>query len=168
MKDNGKKIVTILFTRYYNIFSNFIYLISGKGYTHASISLDEQNDYYYSFNFKGFRKEYPRKHLRRSDRSIGIKLEVSNESFDKMKKKIEEMEKKREKLHYSRLGVLFCMIHIPYKIQNKYFFSQFVAEVLQLSDSIFLRKHASLYFPNQLSNELCRQGCIKEIMCNPI
>lgn len=165
---NKKKVITVLFTRYYSAFANFIYFISGRGYTHASIALDEQNEYYYSFNFQGFRREYPRKHKRRSGKSMGIKLEVSQESFERMKKKIEEMEEKKENLHYSRIGVLLCLLHIPCKIQNQYFCSQFVAETLELPDSVFLSKNAALYLPNQLSHELCRQRCLKEIICNPI
>lgn len=168
MEGNEKKIITVLFTRYYSTFANFIYWISGKGYTHASIALDEQNEYYYSFNYKGFRREYPKKHTRRSGKSIGIKLEVSQESFDRMKKKIEEMEGKRDKLHYSRFGVLLCLLHIPCKIQNRYFCSQFVAETLELSEAVLLSKDAALYLPNQLLHELCRQNCPKEIICNPV
>lgn len=168
MESNEKRVITVLFTRYYSAFANFIYFISGKGYTHASIALDEQDEYYYSFNFKGFRREYPKKHKRRSGKSMGIKLEVSGESFERIKKKIEEMEDMKENLHYSRIGVLLCLLHIPCKMQNQYFCSQFVAETLELADSVFLRKNAALYLPNQLSQELCRQSCLKEIVCNPI
>lgn len=168
MELNEKKVITVLFTRYHSIFANFIYWISGKGYTHASIALDERNEYYYSFNLRGFRREYPRKHKRRSRKSMGIKLEVSRESYDKMKRKIEEMEERKDKLHYSRLGVFLCLLHIPYKLQNQYFCSQFVAETLEISDAISLKKNAALYLPNQLSLELCRQSCLKEIVCNPV
>ena len=165
---NEKKVITVLFTRYYSTFANFIYLMSGKGYTHASSALDEQNEYYYSFNFGGFRREYPRKHKRKSGGSMGIKLEVSGESFERMKKKIEEMEEMKENLYYSRIGVFLCLLHIPCKIQNQYFCSQFVAETLELADSVALSKNAALYLPNQLSRELCRQSCLKEIIYNPI
>ena len=55
----AKKKVTVLLTRYYSTFSNFVYWISGRGYTHVSIALNDENDCYYSFNFKGFRREYP-------------------------------------------------------------------------------------------------------------
>lgn len=168
LEKNQTRVITVLFTRYYSTFANFIYLISGKGYTHASIALDEENDYYYSFNYKGFRKEYPKKHSRMDKRSICIKLEVSQESFDKMQKMIAEMEERGEKLHYSRLGVLLCLFRIPCKIQNQYFCSQFVAEILQLSDAVRLSKGVSLYLPNQLSLELCRQNCLREIVYNPI
>lgn len=128
MEMNEKKVITVLFTRYYSSVSNFIYLISGKGYTHVSLAFDEQNEYYYSFNVRGFRKEYPQKHKWRSGKSMGIKLEVPQEDFDKMERKIGEMERERDKFHYSRLGVLFCLLHIPCKLQNRYFCSQFVAE----------------------------------------
>ena len=85
-----------------------------------------------------------------------------------LKKKIEEMEEMKENLHYSRIGVLLCLFHIPCKMQNQYFCSQFVAETLELADSVFLSKNAALYLPNQLSLELCKQSCLKEIICNPV
>lgn len=53
MGNCDKKVITVLLTRYYSTFSNFIYFVSGKGYTHASIALDDKNEYFYSFNFRG-------------------------------------------------------------------------------------------------------------------
>ena len=164
----NKKIITVLLTRYFSTFSNFIYWISGKGYTHASIALNDHDEYYYSFNFKGFRKEYPRRKPRQCGKSISYKLEISEEAFEKIKSKIEEMEQNREKLSYSRLGVILCLLHVPYKIKNHYFCSQFVMELLEVSGSIFPEKDTSLYLPNQISEVLGKAECLKEIVYNPI
>lgn len=168
MNENGKRTITVLLTRYYSTFSNFIYWITGRGYTHASLALDDGEEYFYSFNFKGFRREYPGRRIQKCGKSICYKLEVSEEAFEKIRKRIEEMEQNREKLHYARLGVLLCLLHIPFKMENGYFCSQFVMEMLQLSGSIVLEKSPSLYLPNQLPEILGRCGCLKEIICNPV
>lgn len=168
MGEGEKRIITVLLTRYYSTFSSFIYYISGRGYTHASISLDNETEYFYSFNFKGFRKEYPKKHKHRIGRSISYKLEMSQEDFERIKQRIEEMEREKDNLYYSRIGVFLCMLHIPCKIKNHYFCSQFVAEMLQLSNVVIMKKHTSLYMPNQLPTELARQDCLKEIIYNQV
>ncbi|MBS7528345.1 hypothetical protein KHM83_16770 [Fusibacter paucivorans] len=168
MHTSEKRVITVLLTRYYNVFSSFLYYLTGRGYTHASIALDEKNNYYYSFNFKGFRKEFPQKHRQRGGKSISFKLAVNASDFEKIQHKIEMMEMEQSKLHYSRIGVFLCLLHIPHKRKNHYFCSQFVAEILQLSDSIKMKKHASLYLPNQLPSELAKQACLKEITHNPL
>lgn len=164
----GKKTITVLLTRYISTFSNFIYWISGRGYTHASIALDDGEEYFYSFNFKGFRREYPRRWGRKCGKSICYKLEVSEEAYEKVRMRIEEMEQNREKLCYSRLGVIFCLLHIPYKRKNSYFCSQFVMEMLELSGSVLPEKNTSLYLPNQLPEVLGKSSCLKAIICNPL
>ena len=45
-----KKVITILFSRYHTFMANFLHIVSGRGYTHASIALDEDDEYFYSFN----------------------------------------------------------------------------------------------------------------------
>jgi len=164
----GERVITVLLTRYHSLFSNFVYYASGREYTHASIALDEKNEYYYSFNYKGFRKEYPRKHVQRSGKSICYKLGVSEEGYALLQHKLEEMQKNIENLHYSRLGVFCCLAHIPFHRKNHYFCSQFVAEMLMLSGAAKLQRETSLYTPNRLLYELGRQSSLREILCNPI
>ena len=168
MENCDKRVITVLLTRYYSTFSNFIYFVSGKGYTHASIALDDENEYFYSFNFNGFKKEYPKKHMRRSGRSVSYQLEVSKEDFEKISRKVLEMENRKEQFHYSRLGVIFCLMRIPFRRKNHYFCSQFVAEMLKMSREVLLGRDSSLYLPNDLPNELERQSCLKRIVYNPV
>ncbi|MDD3367674.1 MAG: hypothetical protein PHP50_02130 [Lachnospiraceae bacterium] len=110
MEKTNSKIITVLLTRYYSTFSNFIYYVTGRGYTHASISLGNA-----------------------------------------------------EALSYSRIGVVFCLLRIPFKIRNRYFCSQFVAETLQQTESVKLSKKASLYLPNELPKVLECQHCLRGI-----
>ena len=88
-----KKIVAVLLTRYSDRMSDVLYYINGRGFTHAAIALDDENEYFYSFNIKGFRREYPKGHKNRSKNSVIIKLEVSEECFERMKRRIEAMER---------------------------------------------------------------------------
>lgn len=160
------KIITVLLTRKYDHLSNLIYWISGRGYTHASIALDTNHDFFYSFNFKGFCIENfsKRKHLRRKNMSVCYHLNISEAAYNDISLKISEFIDQSTKYRYSRLGVLLCLLHIPHKIKNNYFCSQFVAELLSLSDEIQLKKGTSLYLPNQFVKELEEQ----QFLCNKI
>lgn len=51
---------------------------------------------------------------------------------------------------YSLFGTLLCFLHIPHKFHDKYFCSQFVAELLEKAGAVELRKEVSLYLPSQL------------------
>ena len=165
---SDKKVITVLLTRYYSAFSNFIYYTSGRGYTHASIALDEMGEYFYSFNMKGFRKEYPKKHKRRSAKSVCYKLEVTAEDYDAICQRIRQIEEEKDKFHYSRVGVLCCLLHIPFKRNYYYFCSQFVADLLQQCKTVSMHKDTALYLPNHLPGELAQQSCLKEIVYNAI
>lgn len=165
--DTNKATITILLTRYSGWFSDFIYWISGRGYTHASISLNE-GEFYYSFNFKGFRHEYPKRMAQKCRKSESYQLEISDETYEKICSRIKEMERDKEKLSYSRLGVVLCLLHIPCKMKNSYFCSQFVMEILEMSGCVSLEKDASLYLPNQIPDFLRRTGRCTSIAYNPV
>ena len=164
--ENETQTIAVLFTRYSNIFSNCIYWLSGKGYTHASIALADDSEYYYSFNFKGNKKEYYKN--KKCRESIIYKLEIPQEDVTKMAAKIKELELKKEQLTYARLSLLLSIIKIPFKSKNSYFCSQFVAEILQISRQISLEKKAIFYLPNQLEMELSQQKMIKAAIKDPI
>ncbi|MDD3509613.1 MAG: hypothetical protein PHY27_14595, partial [Parabacteroides sp.] len=85
-----------------------------------------------------------------------------------LQNRIQEKENNREELSYSRVGVVLCLLQIPLKIRDRYFCSQFVAEMLQQTKSVRLEKRASLYLPNQLSGILEKQKCLRQIIYNPV
>ncbi len=150
----------MLLTRQYSFFSNFIYMISGRGYTHASIALDEDNGCFYSFNFNGFAIEHPgrRKNLRGQRVSICYQFAVPEAVHEDINKRISDFIGKKNEYKYSRLGLFLCMLHIPHRFPKQYFCSQFVAELLSQSGAIGLKRHSSLYLPNQF---------VKELECHP-
>lgn len=156
------KTITILFSKYKDLNSKLIYLFGGRSYTHVSIALDEENEYFYSFNKKGFRKEYPKKHKTLVSNTL-YKIEVTEEEFNLIKKKIEEFESKKDILKYSLIGVIFCLLRIKRKSRNKYFCSQFVAETLTNIKGFKLEKDASLYTPKKLSKLIKEKLSVIEI-----
>ncbi len=72
------KTVTILLTWYSGLFGRFICGISKHGYSYASISIDGAEEIFYSFNYKGFVVEKPKKRFPRSRMagSMCIRMQV--------------------------------------------------------------------------------------------
>lgn len=149
------KKVSILLTKYSDLLSSLVYYVTGRGYTHVSLGLEENEDRFYSFNFKGFCVETMEKHRRRGvDSSICYQIEVADESYRFLKESIQMFEEKREEYRYTKAGVFFALLHLPFQRSKYYFCSQFVAELLIVSGAMALEKSANLYLPNQLPTEL--------------
>ena len=163
-----KYTVSILLTKYEDLISKIIYYITGRGYTHASIGVDDSEEVYYSFNIKGFRMERPLKHKDKITDSICYKLDVTAEEYEKLVELINGFQEKRFSWKYNTLGVILCCLRIPHKRKWHYFCSQFVAEVLQKSNIVDLKRNASLYFPNKLEQELKGLVNLNRVVLNPI
>lgn len=146
------KTVTILLTRYSDLFGRFIAGISRYGYSHASISIDEKEEIFYSFNMKGFVIEKPKQKnpKTRGAGSVCIRIQVPESTYALIEEEINQFLEKREQYTYSSLGVVLCLLHIPHKFKDQYFCSQFVAEILARAGAIELKKKESLYLPGQL------------------
>lgn len=150
--------ITVLLTGYSDWFSTFLCCID-KGYSHASIAIDEKEEVFYSFNKKGFCIEKPKKYAPKSRRkkSVCIRMQVPDDVYHQLEDEIWRFIEHRESYKYSRMGVILCLLHIPYKFHNKYFCSQFVSEVLAKAGVVELQKKESLYMPSQLISQLrCR------------
>lgn len=146
------KTVTILLTRYSGFVGRFISGISRYGYSHASISIDAEEEIFYSFNYKGFVIEKPKKRRprKRRDGSMCIRMQVPEGTYLSLKLEISHFINNKEKYKYTRLGVLLCLMHIPFKFTDKYFCSQFVAEILKQAGAVRLKKKEALYLPGNL------------------
>lgn len=163
------KKITILLTKYSDLISSFVYHVAGHGYTHASLGLDDEPGVYYSFNYKGFCIETLEKHRRRGvEKSLGCEVEISDEAYQKLKDNIAQFKAHRAEMSYTRLGVLFCLLRLPIRWKHHYFCSQFVAELLQLSGAVPLKKRAELYLPNQLYFELRQNRQLLQLQQNPV
>lgn len=160
--------VSVFMTRYNDILSNFVYWISGCGYTHVAINVDETSEDYYTFNYKGFRREHPFGRKRRYGSSICYKLEVTKEQQMCLKEIITQMENEmacgKTTWKYSLWGVVLCILGIRHKFRESYFCSQFVTELLEKSGIMKWRKHSSLYLPNHMCKELRKYAGLKETL----
>ena len=118
--------ICILLTKYSDWISTVVYHIGGRGFTHSSISLEEDPDTFYSFNFRGFAVESVEKHRRRGVKnSRCIRLQVSDAAYAHIRERLREMLAHRTEYHYTRLGVLFCVLRLPFRWRKHYFCSQF-------------------------------------------
>ena len=164
-----KNTINILLTRFPDNGSKAIGFFKNSFYTHASVGLDEDMNTFYSFVWKGFLVEKITKYVR-SDRTPYpcrmYELEVSKKTYAAIKKTLLEFETNKSIYQYAKLGVVLGIIRIPLKQNNRYFCSQFVAEVLGRSRAIQLKKDSALYFPgdfNKLSEAvLVFQGNLRD------
>ena len=149
------KTITVLLTKYSDWISTLVYYIGGHGYTHASLALGEDENTYYSFNYRGFCVETIEKHRRRGVKnSLRYQLSVSDRTYEEIKVRIEQFKSHRDEFQYTRIGVLFCALRIPFKWKKHYFCSQFVAEILAASGAVKLKNKPQLYLPNHFFREL--------------
>ena len=146
------KKITILLTRYSDPTSVFVYFLTGRGYTHSSIALGENMTEYYSFNYTGFTVETIEKHRKRGvERSLSYSISVPDDVYDKIEKAIAVFKANKEDYHYTKLGVICCVLHMPLRRRNRYFCSQFVAELLENSGAVTLFKKPHLFTPNNFT-----------------
>ncbi|MGN1305206.1 MAG: hypothetical protein ACI4YB_09250 [Oscillospiraceae bacterium] len=161
------KKVSVVLTKYTDRMSNILYMLYGFGYTHASISLDEELGEMYSFNYRGFCIETVKKHRRRGvERSASFTLRISDESYERLKDEIGRFIENRPDYKYTRFGVLMCLLKIPFKRKNHYFCSQFVAEMLSITGAVKLKKSPSLYLPNNIWSEIGQTEQLESVKYN--
>lgn len=171
IRQEPMKPVTILLTRYSDWFGVFLCKICRNTYSHASISIDENEEIFYSFNYKGFVVEKPKKYApkTRMAGSMCIRIQVPESIHQKIKTELEQFANHKEEYQYSMLGVVLCLLKIPHKFKNSYFCSQFVAEVLSNTGAVQLKKNESLYLPMHFVDDMeCRYSgkqLVKNAIC---
>ena len=163
---NNKYTVSVLFVNYEDFWSKVVYYVLGCGYSHAAISVDEEDEIYYSFNFKGFRREKPRKHV--VSKSVCYKLSVSREEYNKIAEMIDEFQRRRFEWRFNLCGLLLSRIHIKRRKDMHYFCSEFVAEMLERAQVYTFKKSVAHYIPNRLEREIQQFRNIEQIILNPI
>jgi inositol transport system substrate-binding protein len=163
-----KYTISILLTKSGDFISKLIYYFTGRGYTHASIGIDDEEDTYYSFNIKGFRKEHPKRHKDTIKDSICYELDVTREEHENMTSLINEFQKERFSWKYDSIGLILTILHIPHKRKKHYICSQFVAELLENAKIMKLSKNPSLYVPNRLGQEVKKLLKLRNVDQNPL
>ena len=168
MNDNTKTIF-ILLTEHKDRIAQFYRFISGSTYTHAAIGIEDKK--FFSFGTKkGFRVEKPwlfAKFKKKAELCAVYKLEVTEESYNAIKNRIDEFWANKKEYCFSFIGALLCFLRIPHYFKKQYFCSRFVAETLSESGALELKKSPSLYHPNDFAKEsrfsLCFQGNLEEL-----
>ncbi len=151
------KKIYILLSRTNSVLSRTIRLFTGEPYTHVSIAFDEDMQELYSsarWNGKdmfpcGPCKEDLKRGLYKMHRTpcCIYELPVENSTFYLAKEEVNKIIRKQEQYHYNIIGLIFCVIGIPFRRKNYYFCSQFVGEILERSGAVSLSKDTSLLQP---------------------
>ena len=147
-------IIYILLTRSGTCFSRLIHLATQDDYTHASIGLDGPSGPFYSFARKyehlllpaGLVEETVTPH-RRAVPCCLYELTVTEDTYFRLRARLDEMYAQRELYHYNLLGTLACWLRLPLQRRNHYFCSQFVAAVLEECGALDLPKSPALLRP---------------------
>ena len=135
------KYLCVLLTKYPDRFARVLARLSGQGYTHASIGL--------------FTEETPDKLRRRGvTASRCYRIPVADGAYRLVETRLRAMAARQADYHYNYVGVALCLLHLPFRWRNRYFCSQFVAELLSASGAVSMRKAPSLYLPNHFPAEL--------------
>lgn len=148
-----KRKIILMLTRFPGRFADFLEIVTGCYYTHASIGLEENKNIFYSFVGKGFIEEEITRYIRPGREPFPCQvyeLEVSEEEYETIRHLINNFKKNKSVLKYSKLGVFFGLLRIPYKRKDHYFCSQFVAEILKEGRKKPLSKKSTRCFPEDL------------------
>lgn len=119
-------------------------------YSHVSLGLDEDMNTFYSFVVKGFIVEDISRYNKPGRMPFPCELyalEVSETTYQAVKKTMLTFVGKRSKLAYTRLGLILTLINIPWRLKNQYICSHFVAQTLQRCAAVRLKKDSTLYLP---------------------
>lgn len=156
---NTKKYVYIIISKTNTILGKIIRSRLKVSYNHCSISTDISLNNIYSFGRKelhnmfraGFvteSKNYGFFKLHSNTQITVLRIKATNEQLNHFEKIISRFKRNSEKLKYNILGLFYCYLGLPIKRENKYFCSQFVAEVLQELGIQGLKKPPTLTRPH--------------------
>lgn len=140
----------ILLTRFPGKTAIAIHAMTGCYYTHASIGLEEDMNTFYSVVGKGLIVEKITRYVRPDREPFPCQLyelEVSEKVYASVKRLLEESVENKSLYQYSKLGVVLCLLRIPFRRKYHYFCSQYVAEILKDSQAAKLVKDSTLYYP---------------------
>lgn len=142
--------IYILLTKYADTVSKAVSGFSRGYYSHVSIGFDPSFDTFFSFNRKGFRIEMP-ENICRKKKEVPCSLyslSVSEHVYMYMRDHVEDYLKHPTKWKFNSIGLALSIAHIPfYKRKNYRFCSQFVAEVLELHNTVQFEKRSSMMLP---------------------
>ena len=151
-----KRNIYVLLMRMPDVVSKSLSLWMQFHYTHVSIGLEEDLEHFYSFGYSGFRIES----VERFNNSakgpfpcVLYEIPVSEKTYDRVKHRLKTFVERREHLRFHLFGVALALFQIRHKFEDRYFCSQFVAEVLHDCEILPRHKHSSLFMPRDFSKQ---------------
>ncbi len=148
--------VYVLLTQHDDRLSRIIKKATRADYNHVSIGIVDNYEQFYTFNQTyGFYIEHPTKIYtdRKRERKCCLYFaEISDESYLELFDILNQFVRNSKNYKYTLFGLIMCFFRISYHRKNTYFCSQFVAELLQKSGAINLKKKPSLIMPNDFTN----------------
>lgn len=153
------KFIYILLTDTGTMFTRLIKRYTAAPYNHASIALDEELKEVYSFGRKcatnpwsaGFVEEDINEGVYRhfpSTRCVVLRLKVTMEQFEELKRSIQYYKRNKELYKYNLLGLFFLAMKRSYAPKHAYFCSQFVAELLRGMNLKLWNRSSALVTPH--------------------
>lgn len=138
------KKIYILLTKTNTIFAKGIRLYTQEEYSHSSLCLDNNFEFFYSFSRKYkynpfigcFSKESINEGVYSMFNNIPCKvleLQVSETQFKLILNEINTMKKEMGKYKYNYIGILFAIANKPYHSTNRYYCSEFIYHILKIS-----------------------------------
>lgn len=174
-----ERTVYILLTRSGTWFSRLIRLATQDCYTHASIGLDGPAGPFYSFARKYEHFALPAGLVeekvtvqRRAVPCCLYELQVSVDTYLRLRRRPHSMYARREDYGYNLLGTLACYFNLSLRRRNHYFCSQFVADLLEESGAVDLPKPPTLLRPADFCQveglRAVHQGALEGILARGI
>ena len=138
----SEKSIYILLTRTSSILSRVIHRMTRAAYTHAALVMDEDFKEIYSFTRRnpryilpaGLARENLRKGLYRARKDPPCRvyrLRVTEEEYERIRRRVQAMYAERENYHYNYLGVAANYFGRQHSAPKRYFCSEFVATMVK-------------------------------------
>ena len=172
-----KKNIYIMLSQTNTGCSKILQFFTRAPYNHASIALDENLNFLYSFArqnlyiplIAGFVEEDINSGIYKiQDNTLCeiYRLSITKEQYDILEKSIQKFKDNEYKYRYNFAGLVAMHFNIPFERQHHYVCSQFVAYILQEAKAVEFEKHFTLMRPYDFKSlsglELIYSGKLSE------
>ncbi len=153
------KKIYLMLTRTESFVSKTVHMVTKDSYTHASLAFDENLTEFYSSTRKNGKTIFPagpsREYLGRGffarygrTPCALYELEVEDSVYDKAFEIARSFADNQKLYKFNAWGLITCRFGVPLYRKNKFFCSQFVAEVLNRANAVELPKESGLIRPS--------------------
>ena len=155
MSENTMRKIYVLLTSFPDAGSKMIGFMTRSIFTHASIGLEEDMNTYYSFVWKGFIVEDISRYLKPDIKPYPCELyemEVTAREYEVIKMILLDFKDKKHTYSFARWELIFGLMRMPIIRRNRYYCSQFIADVLKESKVLKSKRNSARFFPKDFGN----------------